>query len=52
MRKSQLRKRAQVQEISHSIISPLVVRRSCLDLQEIDEYAADLKTAEHSTCYS
>lgn len=26
-----------------SIISPLVVRRSRLDLQEIDEYAADLK---------
>ncbi|MBP7780916.1 MAG: helicase [Paludibacteraceae bacterium] len=38
--------RAQVQEISkniRSIISPLVVRRSRLDLQEIDEYAADLK---------
>ena len=35
-----------MQEISkniRSIISPLVVRRSRLDLQEIDEYAADLK---------
>lgn len=36
----------EVKEISkniRSIISPLVVRRSRLDLQEIDEYAADLK---------
>jgi superfamily II DNA or RNA helicase len=38
--------KAQVKNISkniRSIISPLVVRRSRLDLQEIDEYAADLK---------
>lgn len=36
----------EVKDISksiRSIISPLVVRRSRLDLQEIDEYAADLK---------
>jgi superfamily II DNA or RNA helicase len=36
----------EVKEISkniRSIISPLVVRRSRLDLQEIDEYATDLK---------
>jgi superfamily II DNA or RNA helicase len=38
--------KAEVKNISkniRSIISPLVVRRSRLDLQEIDEYAADLK---------
>ena len=38
--------KAEVNNISkdiRSIISPLVVRRSRLDLQEIDEYATDLK---------
>jgi len=30
-----------------TIISPLVIRRSRLDLKRIDSYAKDLKTPKH-----